>query len=290
MKILAIFFMRTICCTAIIIVYFLLYSSAGYAGDTVLWAVADRPTSYILEGVDKGRGVVDEVYSILHKNLSDYDHKTVVMNFTRILAEMEKGKKQCACGFKKPEREKVGYFSIPAIIALPFAVVAKKGRLDKIYGNKDSISLKNLIKNKNLKGGVTKKRSYGDLTQMISEHEEKGDLYVQSSTRNLMKMLVADRLDFAIEIPSFAKYIAKQLKNEDMFTGYAIEENKNKVLIAHIFCTKNEWGRAIIERIDNILEKERKSSDYIEILERWYNEKSRKAIREYYNKNFLKTE
>jgi len=290
MKTLAFFSMRTICCTAVTTVYFLLCSSLCYAEDTVVWAVADRPTSYILEGLDKGRGVVDEVYSVFHKSLSDYDHKTDVMNFARILVQMENGRKQCACGFKKPEREKVGYFSIPAIIALPFAVVAKKGRLDEIYGNTESISLKKLLENKKLKGGVTKKRSYGDVTQMINEHEKKGNLYVQSSTHNLMKMLVADRLDFAIEIPSFAKYIAKQLKNEDMLTSYAIEEVGNKVLIAHIFCTKNEWGRAIVDRINNILRKERKSADYIEILERWYDEKGRKIIREYYNSNFLKTE
>jgi polar amino acid transport system substrate-binding protein len=282
------FFMRTICCTALTAVYFLLCSSSGYAKDTVVWAVADRPTSYILEGQDKGRGVVDEVYSVLHENLSDYSHKTQDMNFARILVQMKNGEKQCACGFKKPEREKVGYFSVPAIIALPFSVVAKKGRLNGIYGNTESISLKNLLENTKLKGGVTMKRSYGDITQIIAEHEKTGSLYAQSSTYNLMNMLAADHLDYAIEIPSFAKYIAKQIENEDIFESYAIEENTNRVLIAHIFCTKNEWGRSIVDRIDNILRKERKSSDYIEILERWYDEKGRKNIREYYNNNFLK--
>ena len=280
---------RTIRYFTVAAVYFFLFcSSSGYAKDTIVWAVADRPTSYILEGQDKGRGVVDEVYSVLFQNISDYDHKTDVMNFARILEQMDKGEKQCACGFRKPEREIVGYFSIPAIIALPFSVVAKKGRLDEIYGDGESISLKNLLENKKLKGGVTKKRSYGDITQMIIEHEKKGTLYVQSSTRNLMKMLAAERLDYIIEIPSFTRYIAKQLNNEDLFTTYAIKETNNKVLIAHIFCTKNEWGRVVIDRIDNVLRKERKSSDYIEILERWYDEKSRKLIREYYKNNFLK--
>ncbi|MCD4722619.1 MAG: TIGR02285 family protein [Desulfobacula sp.] len=284
------FSMRATFSSTVTAIFFLLCSSSGYASDIVVWAVADRPTSYILEGQDKGRGVVDEVYSIFHENLNDYDHKTKDMNFARILVQMEHGKNLCACGFKKPEREKVGYFSIPAIIALPFSVVAKKGRLNEIYGNTKSISLKNLFENINLEGGVTKKRSYGDITMLIDEYEKKGNLYVQSSTHNLMKMLIANRLDYAIEIPSFAKYIAKQLRSEEIIESYAIEENKNKVLVAHIFCTKNEWGHAIIKRIDNILRKERNSSGYIEILERWYDEKGRRIIREYYNTNFLKSE
>ncbi len=263
------------------------YSSTAYSKDTVVWAVADRPTSYILEGVDKGRGVVDEVYYLLHKNLKEYEHKTNKMNFARVLQQMENGENQCACGFKKPEREKVGYYSVPAVIALPFSVIVKKGKLDEIYGKTESIALKNLLENEKFKGGVSKKRSYGNITPLIDTYEKKGNLYAHSSTQNLMKMLMADRLDYAIEIHSFANYIAKQLDNEDIFETYAIDENKNKVLIAYIFCTKNEWGRKIIEKVDRILEKERQTASYVEIMGRWYDDKGRKIIKDYYNNNFL---
>jgi len=269
------------------ILCFIVYTSSVYAKETVVWAVADRPTSYILEGVDKGRGVVDEVYYLLHKNLKEYEHKTNKMNFARVLQQMENGENQCACGFKKPEREKVGYYSVPAVIALPFSVIVKKGKLEKIYGKTESIALKNLLDNEKFKGGVSKKRSYGNITPLIDTYEKKGNLYAHPSTQNLMKMLMADRLDYAIEIHSFANYIAKQLDNEDIFETYAIDENKNKVLIAYIFCTKNEWGRKIIEKVDRILEKERQTPTYVEIMGRWYDDKGRKIIKDYYNNNFL---
>jgi len=271
----------------IYILCLIVYASSAYAKDTVVWAVADRPTSYILEGVDKGRGVVDEVYYLLHKNLKEYEHKTNKMNFARVLQQMENGENQCACGFKKPEREKVGYYSVPAVIALPFSVIVKKGKLEEIYGKTESIALTNLLKNEKFKGGVSKKRSYGNITPLIDTYEKKGNLYAHPSTQNLMKMLMADRLDYAIEIHSFANYIAKQLDNEDIFETYAIDENKNKVLIAYIFCTKNEWGRKIIEKVDRILEKERQTPTYVEIMGRWYDDKGRKIIKDYYNNNFL---
>ncbi len=271
----------------IYILCLIVYASSAYAKDAVVWAVADRPTSYILEGVDKGRGVVDEVYYLLHKNLKEYEHKTNKMNFARVLQQMENGENQCACGFKKPEREKVGYYSVPAVIALPFSVIVKKGKLEEIYGKTESIALANLLENEKFKGGVSKKRSYGNITPLIDTYEKKGNLYAHPSTQNLMKMLMADRLDYAIEIHSFANYIAKQLDNEDIFETYAIDENKNKVLIAYIFCTKNEWGRKIIEKVDRILEKERQTPTYVEIMGRWYDDKGRKIIKDYYNNNFL---
>jgi len=269
------------------ILFLCIYSSSLYGKNTIVWAVADRPTSYILKGVDKGRGVVDEVYYTLHKNLKEYKHKTNKMNFARILLQMKNGENLCACGFKKPEREKVGYYSVPAVIALPFSVIVKKGRLNEIYGKTESISLQKLLENKNFKGGVSKKRSYGNITPLIDTYEKKGNLYAHPSTQNLMKMLVADRLDYAIEIHSFANYIAKQLDNENVFETYAIDENKNKVLIAYIFCTKNEWGREIIEKVDHILKRERKTANYVEIMGRWYDDKGRKIIKDYYKNNFL---
>ena len=117
--------------------------------------------------------------------------------------------------------------------------------------------------------------------------EKQGTLYAHSSTQNLMKMLIADRLDYAIEIHSFANYIAKQIDNENVFETYAIDENKNKVLLAYIFCTKNEWGRKVIAKVDTILKEKRLTPEYVEIMGRWYDDKGRKIIKDYYHNNFL---
>ncbi len=265
----------------------LLYSPTSYA-ETISWAVADRPTSYILEGPDKGKGVVDEVYSLLHEKIRDFEHSKQKMTFGRILLSMEMGNNICACGFKKPEREKVGYFSIPAIIALPFSIVAKKGHLKSFFGDISIISLVKLLQNKNLIGGITQKRSYGGINSIIKEHEEKKTLYIHASTHLLIEMLLKNRVDYVIEIPSFARYIAKQMGSEEEIESFAIKENKQQVLIAHIFCTKNNLGRHIIDRINEILKNEISSPKYLEILERWYDEKSRYIIREHYNTKFLK--
>ncbi|HNX59739.1 MAG TPA: hypothetical protein PKK43_11620, partial [Spirochaetota bacterium] len=93
------------------------------AAEVMRWAVADRPTSYILDGQDKGTGTVDLLYAILRRNMPEYDHRYVNMTFGRVLQTMKSGENICAVGFKDNERLDVAYFSEPAIISLPFSIV-----------------------------------------------------------------------------------------------------------------------------------------------------------------------
>ncbi|MGD9213068.1 MAG: TIGR02285 family protein [Desulfobacteraceae bacterium] len=276
----------------IMLAFFTLLGNAS--GQTVVWAVADRPTSYILEGEDKGKGAVDEVYALLQENLTEYQHKNQEMTFARIIKQMEHGKNVCACGFKKPEREEVGIFSQPAIISVPFSIVTKKKHLPEMFNNVDSISLEKLLKNKSITCGVTQKRSYGSITELINIEQNK-NISVHTNTSNLTKMLLLDRVDYIIEIPSFPIYMAKQLKkedpllnqNQDPLVSIGIEENTNKVLLASIFCTKNQWGNDIMKKIDDILSREKAKPQYLKMLERWYDEKSRLVIRKHYNTEFI---
>jgi polar amino acid transport system substrate-binding protein len=256
--------------------------------ETVEWVVADRPTSYILDGPDKGKGSVDELYALLFRNLPGYEHKTTNMTFGRVLQTMKSGQNLCAVGFKDPEREEVAYFSIPAIISLPFSVVAKKGRIEQFYGDVDSISIEKLLANRWLRGGVMQKRSYGDIDDIIKKYENRRVLHTLTPNSDIVQMLLSDKLDYVIEIVSFAKYRAKHAGKEKEITSFPIREYRQPVLVAHVFCTKNEWGRQMIQKINQIIRRERASPAYIEFMERWYDDRSRRIIRKYYNENFIR--
>jgi len=258
--------------------------------ETVEWVVADRPTSYILDGPDKGKGAVDGLYALLFRYLPEYEHKTINMTFGRVLQTMKSGQNLCAVGFRDQEREKVAYFSIPAIISLPFAVVAKKGRIEQFYGDIDSVSIEKLLADKRLRGGVMQKRSYGDIDGIIKKYEESRVLHTLTPNSDIVQMLLSDRLDYVIEIVSFAKYRAKHSGKEKEITSFPIREYRQQVLVAHVFCTKNEWGRQMIQKINQIIRRERTSPSYIEFMERWYDDRSRRIIRKYYNENFIRGE
>ncbi|MBG0778273.1 MAG: TIGR02285 family protein [Desulfovibrionaceae bacterium] len=257
------------------------------AGERVLWATADRPTSYILRGPDKGRGVVDELYAILQRGMPEYEHQTQVMTFGRVLEMMRSGENVCAVGFPKPEREAVSCFSLPAVVALSYSVAARKGVLEAIYGDVDSVSLQDLLGRADLRGGVLQKRAYGDLNPILSRAEARGELVVLPPGADLVEMLLKRRVDYVIEIASFMRYRAKQVGAKDALASFVIREHGDRPLVAHVFCTRNEWGRHAIKRINTILRRVCPTPQYLEILERWYDPKARPLLRRYYEERIL---
>ena len=269
-----------------VVIFITFYLIDSAQSQTVTWAIADRPTSYILRGKDKGRGAVDELYSLLQKHLKGYQHKNHEMTFARVLQQMKCGKNVCACGFRSSKREEVGLFSQPAIIAMPYSIVTKKGHFSQIFSNAHSISLEKLIKNRSITGGITQERSYGSITAVINENQNK-NIDILANTSNLIKMLILDRVDYIIEIPSFAVYMVKQFQPQISLQSISIIENTNEILLARIFCTKNQWGKNIIRKIDKILDQEKGKPEYLELMERWYDENSRLVIRRYYNNGFI---
>ncbi|HNX60662.1 MAG TPA: transporter substrate-binding domain-containing protein, partial [Spirochaetota bacterium] len=152
----------------------------------------------------------------------------------------------------------------------------------------DSVSIEKLLDDTRFDGGVMQKRSYGEIDPLIKQYENKRILHTLSPNSDIIQMLLTGRLDYVIEIVSFANYRARQAGKENELRSYAIKEYSQPVLIAHVFCTKNEWGKKMIERINRILLRERKNPEYLELMTRWYDDRSKKVIRQYYNSQFLK--
>ncbi len=270
-------------CAAVITSLLLMGAQTAVAseiGAPVVWATADRPTSYILQGRDRGRGVVDELYRLLHKELPQYQHRTEVMTFNRVLAKMEAGERVCSVGFKKSERERVGIFSQPAILTIPFFVISKKGRLEPYFGGKSTVDLQTLFSNSNLIGAIRQKRSYGEINEKIKHYQEEGRLIGVGPSASLIKMLIMGRVDFVIEIPSFVTYRAKQQGRENEISSYAITDYKKIALIAKVFCTKGRWGHDFVTKINRILKGHINTPEYRAFIERWYDGHAKTVIRE----------
>lgn len=251
---------------------------------TVVWAVADRPTSYILEGDNKGRGAVDEVYALLQASLPEYTHIFEKMNFPRVLEKMRRGECVCSVGFRNAEREEVALFSHPAVLALPYGVVSLKGRLDGFKRSTTSLSLVQLIENKKFLGGILQNRSYGEISSLVEKYNNKGTLKELPPGCNLIQMLLLKRIDYLIEIPSFSVYQATQMGVEDRIETTSIDEYSAPALVAHVFCTRNEWGKEFIQKINKVLERERNTETYREIIERWYDDNGKQVIRNNYDR------
>ena len=106
---------------------------------------------------------------------------------------------------------------------------------------------------------------------------------------NLIKMLFINRIDYIIEYSPIITYRAKILREDNPTESLLIEEVKdNSKLMVVVGCTKNAWGRKIIDKIDTILKKESKNPDFLEFRLRWYDESSRQTLRKFYQNFYFK--
>jgi len=263
------------------------------AGESITWVEADFPPVWILKGPDKGNGILDGLISIYEKNLPDYEHHHVTANITRILSMMKEGQNVCHAGIlKSPDRENFVYFSIPNCITNLHGIVVKKSRINALFGNNKSVSLESLLKNTNLKPGVSKSNSYGaTIDKLLEKYKEKSAILFRSGQDNhmgLLRMLKEERIDYMIGYPWEITYIESRMDLHDEIAVVDIEElDGQQWIVSYVGCTKNEWGRQVIEKLDAVLTRVRASDEYLFHALKWLPDGVRLEAKKAYKERVL---
>ena len=264
------------------------------AGESITWAEADFPPIWILKGSDKGNGILDGLTSIYEKNLPEYEHHHTTANIARILSMMKEGQNVCHAGIlKSTDRESFIYFSIPNAITSLHKIIVKKSRINSLFGNSKDVSLEALLKNTNLKLGVSKSNSYGaTIDKILEKYKEKDTILFRSGQDNhlgLLRMLKEERIDYMVGYPWEIDYIARQIDARDEIAVIDIKEIEGQQwTLSYVGCTKNEWGRRVIEKLNRILLKVRPNNEYLFHLLRWMPDSIRPELKKAYKERVLK--
>jgi uncharacterized protein (TIGR02285 family) len=265
------------------------------AKETVTWMEAAMPPFFIQSGGQQDQGYGDIITDIIQQGLVDYEHDTITTNITRHFYKFKQGEKVCSVGlYRTPEREEFMYFSMPSFLTLPPVLIIKKDALSR-FGNRTSVQLTEILNDKKLMVGMSKDRSYGSTTDdILRKHKGSGNILEstgQELSLNLFKMLLKGRLDGIIGLPEEALYQAEQLGIRDQLMTLTIEENQNgyEGWLSSVGCSKNAWGRAIIDKINEILLKQRLTERYRMAYERWLDPNSIENYRRVYKDVFLET-
>ena len=264
--------------------------------DTITWLSNHWPPYMIEKGDDKGQGEVDILMDIYIKNLSQFKHEKLTMNWKRFWIDIKKGRKVCnAAAYKNPAREEYALFSLPNIIAVPNSIIMKKEKAKKFI-NQNSYSLKKLIQRTDLNGGLQAQRSYSDVLDDLLKKFESGSNIKRRpfEAHKYLKLLFLDRIDYIIEYPVVVNYYSRKifqyekLKNfkKDAFVSIEIEEAP-KTALAYIACPKDAWGKKVIGEIDKMLKKVRPTKEYLDALLFWASSKRVKDLKtKVYQQNF----
>lgn len=279
-----------------VLVFFIvmpLFPAAAAANDSVTWMEAVAPPFFIHEGEFKGQGYEDVVTDILKENLPEYNHDEMRSNLSRHYYNFKQGQKVCNVGlYKTAEREEFLHFSIPSFFTLPTVLVIKKERLADFGGTK-TIQLEPLLKNGKVTIGRAKNRSYGkDVDAILDKYKGRDNVFVfegEELSKNFFQMIQLGRLDAMISLPEEAIYQAERLGIKDEIMTLTIEENQvgYDSWLSSVGCSKTEWGKKIIEKINQILLVQRPAKRYREAYERWLDESSLENYRKLYDEVFL---
>lgn len=262
--------------------FFILYTSLN-AQDQIIWRVSDWPPAYIFDGPYKGQGMGDGVISYLKDRLPEYEHSTMKMNSKRLKEEIKAGKNVCSATALRR-----GYYlnSEVDMLVLPQRIYIRR---DKIGGmdQKSSISLDEILNDTSLKAGVSHGRYLKKLNAIVANHLNKKNITNIPNYASLIRMLFSGRVDYIIEYPSVIKYFETNYYQTGVITGLYIKEIENISYIKGLVgCPKTEWGRTVINKVNQILLRDRKREEYLEPLLRWYDEEDQKKLKEFYNQLF----
>nr|WP_240945903.1 TIGR02285 family protein [Pseudomaricurvus alkylphenolicus] len=236
--------------------------------DTIGWGVySDQPPVFIIEGIDKGNGIADNIYVELQRHLPEFQHHQVQAKLLRIIAMISAKEKICAVMFKTPERESMMRFSSVAVgwLSSPRLAVASD-RLDEFHAQtgwqNGEISLREMIEeHPNLRLGLNTGSSYGntldDKLKGIGRHNR---IYRHSgfnSTRALLHMLLAGRVDYILEHSWVIKFVLKGDLNKVTLIPLTGAPDYVEVFVG---CPRNSWGQSVIRRIDPLIAEVRNRS------------------------------
>ena len=229
--------------------------------DEIVWLQNNRPPWMISSGVHKNQGYGDKIRIYLTTHyLKNYKHLLLPVNPSRALKIAKTNNSNLCYGpiFKLKDSEKFFYYSKP-IYTLP------QGRIivtNDTYGklnSVDEISMTNLIQNRNYTFGKIKGIYFYPID--VKNYENQKNVVTLSSTSpvvGLLQMMKKNRIDWIYEYNVFIKwetFLNKDYSN--LFKSIQVKETQSlPISITYMACSKNSFGKSIIEKINKSLNKE----------------------------------
>jgi len=222
----------------------------------ILWMLSDWPPVYILNNhqtptqpAELGSGVGDRVIKEIMGRLPGYSSRFIQANILRTWAEFAANKNICyATAYKNPEREKIAYFT-PVLMALAPVVVVRHERRGPLGLLAPDVTIRALSSRTDLKGYIDRGRSFGaTIDEIVNRNGSNLLRQVESNEGHLLQLLDSDRMDYTLEIPIVVEYESRHLLFQHRLDVLTIEDSP-KFLIGYVACSKNEWGKTVINDI-----------------------------------------
>ncbi len=235
------------------------FSRTADAKEKIIWPYIYFYPIYICDNDKLVGGAGWEIYNLIWENMPEYEHEVVLLPVKRMLEEFKHGKHYLFWGlYKTPDRAKYLYYSIPCRISPPTMVVIRKDDLQRFGGGK-ALSLKALLDDKALRFLIFDSISFGSgVDELLKEYEKAGNVYTEYRTDKMnqyaLDLLLKKRIDYFLALNG-TRHIASEMGIADQIVFIPIKEQKH-YKVGHIVAPKNEWGKQMIKKVNQILRKQ----------------------------------
>ncbi len=258
----------------------------GAAKEKIIWPYICYHPIFICDKDTLVGGAGWEIYRLMWERMPEYEHEALLLPIKRIIKDMEEGKHYLFWGlYKTPEREKVLNYSLPCRISPPTMVVIRKGDFQNFSGDKPG-PLKALLDNKRLKFLRFNAISFGpEVDQVVKQYEKMKNVYVDYRSDNMDKialdLLLKKRVDYFLALNGTAQ-VAAEMGVADQLAFIPITEQID-YKVGYIVAPKNEWGRGMIRKVDEVLRKEVPTDAFFAFFKPLVNENMVPELRRQYN-------
>ncbi|MDZ3996242.1 TIGR02285 family protein [Pseudomonas sp. Teo4] len=272
--------------TGLLGLLFALATGPVLAKERLLWLVRDLPPFTILEGAEKGQGVIDRLLPQLIAQMPEYEHDIVRVNRARGI-QMLQDPRTLTCDptlLWTPEREKFVHFSIPSLGVLSGGLLVRRQDQAVVapYLLEQQVDLKRLLTDTQLKLGIVAERSYSAQVDAILRQlpdEAFSRHYGNDATASLLQMQERGRLKLVLGYRHEVSYLTgQQGGSKDDFLFYPIL-GVNRFQFLHVGCSDTPLGRQAVAHIDQLLPALRQNT-LPEYYARWLDPEQRESYLE----------
>lgn len=277
---------------ALVVFFLFLCPMNVLAKDKLTWLITHWPPIMELDEAKENiiGGQYGEQLKLLQADLHDYQHVNKEMKWNRFWNIVKKGEHVCnSVAYKNDARVEFTEFSIPITIILPNHIIMKN-ETAKMLGNPKSLSLVELMQNKQLKGGVLANRSYSsDIDTLLKKHEKGSNISRHViDEESSIKMLYNKRMDYILEYPFAVNHMVDKYipDYKGAFTYIPIKEIA-KFSYVYVACPKNEWGKTLVGKINESLKKLRPTKEFRQKMEFMYAGENLETVWKYYDEELV---
>jgi len=233
---------------------------AGAADDkTLTWAVIELPpvTMFTIRNPtalsDLGNGSSDVATRAIATHLPGYEHRVVNASVSSAMADMRAGKSLClGAALRSPEIEKVAYLT-PRGITPPAHLVIRKSDVERITGGAKSVSLKTLLRRRDLSGTIGTIRPLGlGIDELIDKPQRRLKQVPTAQYGSLLQAVDAGRTDYTIELPYVVGYFTGQEVFKNDLVAIPLDEAVDLTPV-YVACTRSPWGAQMIREMDTAI-------------------------------------